>query len=359
MVTATLIRTEKASADDAYNAFSDLAFHGGTWWLAFRSGTGHVSPAGEIVVMCSADCSAWEQHARIEVQGVDLRDPKLFVSRGRLLVLAFSLDHHDPRFRRFRPADSYFFDVDGKEVARFSQGDHVDILWNAREVGGKVYATGYSFTDGHYRMRLWRAGGVEGPWDVVHAFEDDPLPLPPNLGFTEACIVPREGERMALFCRTDGDSLARLPKGLAPWWQAHRGYWKRKRAAGRCPGRQGGDWFVVGTAGAPYTRWDLKPHEMYLKGPAAIAMDGGFLVVGRHAGHGDRLKRVVLFHYDGEFHELLTLAGGNDGSYAGMAWHPERAGELVVSFYSDHERLGTPLAGKANDVWVSRIAVKS
>ena len=65
----------------------------------------------------------------------------------------------------------------------------------------------------------------------------------------------------------------------------------------------------------------------------------------------------VLYHYDGEFHPLLTLGSGRDGSYAGLCSSQTEPGVMLVSFYSDHARMKTPLQGKANDIWVSRIKI--
>ena len=245
----------------------------------------------------------------------------------------------------------------GGDIACFDGKIHGDLLWSAKEVNGKVLATGYSFKDGHYRMRLWQANGLEGPWSVLDAFDE--RVIPPNTGFTEACLVPREDGTLVAFCRVDGDSVTRRRRGLRPAWKAFRAYRDRKRASLQPPNRGKVEWFAIGMATPPYTSWEMTTHRIYLKGPAAIPWRNGYVVAGRFMNRGDRLRQVTLFHYDGAFHPLLALAEGRDGSYPGLAWHPERENELIMSYYSDHERLGTPGGGKSNDAWVSRVLVEN
>ena len=62
----------------------------------------------------------------------------------------------------------------------------------------------------------------------------------------------------------------------------------------------------------------------------------------------------------GSFNLLHTLVTGRDGSYAGLQWNPKDPNELIVSFYSDHERIKgwrRFINNPSNDIWVARLII--
>lgn len=368
--TAELLSLTRVSGDAGYNAFTDLAFYAGYFWLAYRTGARHVSPHGRVVVQRSRDGLAWEAVATIAREGLDLRDPRLAVVGGRLVLLAFSLRYYKTRPMRFEGGDSFFYRWDGNafELAgTFPFAEHDQVLWALTEVAGTILVSGYKFPLGHFRMSVWRAARLAGPWTRLWTAPENEIP--PNMGFTEADFVRAGGpysapprERLALLCRVDGDSFHRV-RGVRQKFRARRAYKTRKRAATLPPDPGFKDWTIVATAAPPFNQWTLQVHRLYLKGPRAIFLPGraaGLLVVGRYQAAPRAPKQVQLFHYTaGEgFRPLLALAEGKDGSYAGLCWDPGRPRELLVSFYSDHARVGTAVEGKQNDVWVARVAIR-
>ena len=74
-------------SDGAHNAFTDLAYFNGAYYLGFRHGETHASLDGEIRVMRSADMKTWEPCGTIDTAGDD-RDAKL-IAVGDTLYLYF------------------------------------------------------------------------------------------------------------------------------------------------------------------------------------------------------------------------------------------------------------------------------
>ncbi len=373
MPVAKLVSLTRVSGETGYNAFTDLTFYEGYFWITYRTGTRHVSPDGQVIVQRSRDGYHWEIVECIQHLGEDLRDPRLRVIEGRLILLAFSLRYYKTRPMRFEGGDSYFYEYMREQdqsqggfqlVGTFSFSDYGYILWDVTKIREFFLVTGYEFPLGHFRMSLLKSTTLQGPWTRLWTAPEHVLP--PNLGFTETDIINPfgvsavEGERdayLTLFCRTDPDSFHRV-RGFTRKKRARKALKKRKEEIAILPDPGTRDWFGVATASPPFEKWELQLHRIYLKGPRAIEYGKNFIVVGRHIDAPKAPRKVKVFHYDGEFHPLLTLAEGKDGSYAGLCWDPENEDELLVSFYSDHARLGTPLEGKVNDVWVARLQIR-
>nr|MDO8119629.1 hypothetical protein [Candidatus Sigynarchaeota archaeon] len=61
-MSAELLSCTRVNPEDEYCAFTDLKAWNGFYWVAYRTGTGHVSPEGKISVCRSAmtrSCRAW------------------------------------------------------------------------------------------------------------------------------------------------------------------------------------------------------------------------------------------------------------------------------------------------------------
>jgi len=81
---AELLGIERLFADGYHNAFTDLTFWKGHYYLSFRTAQTHaVSPAGDVVVYRSFDLKRWDLCVRFDTGGDD-RDPKLIDAGDRL-----------------------------------------------------------------------------------------------------------------------------------------------------------------------------------------------------------------------------------------------------------------------------------
>ncbi|MCK4465905.1 MAG: hypothetical protein KAU83_09350, partial [Bacteroidales bacterium] len=78
-----------------HNAFTDLTFFNGQFYLAFRNGAGHAPPpppSGRVIVLRSVDGISWEREATLVVPGVvHQADPKFLHVDGRLFVYTLTL----------------------------------------------------------------------------------------------------------------------------------------------------------------------------------------------------------------------------------------------------------------------------
>ncbi len=90
---AELVSVQRIWDQAPHNAFTDLIRFKDVWYCTFREGDGHVSTAGSIRVIRSADGESWESAAHLPPKpGRDLRDPKLSVAPdGRLMLVGFEV----------------------------------------------------------------------------------------------------------------------------------------------------------------------------------------------------------------------------------------------------------------------------
>jgi hypothetical protein len=84
---AELVKVAKIWDRAPHNAFTDLARWNGTFYCAFREGTGHVSADGKIRVLKSKDADLWDPAALVALAGYDLRDAHLSVTPDNKLML--------------------------------------------------------------------------------------------------------------------------------------------------------------------------------------------------------------------------------------------------------------------------------
>ncbi|HCQ03555.1 MAG TPA: hypothetical protein DIT99_23965, partial [Candidatus Latescibacteria bacterium] len=74
-------------SDGWHNAFTDLQWFKGKYYVCFRNGLSHVSPEGKVVVIASDDLYRWERvGVPVNTTGDD-RDPHLIVAEDRLYVI--------------------------------------------------------------------------------------------------------------------------------------------------------------------------------------------------------------------------------------------------------------------------------
>ncbi len=132
----------------------------------------------------------------------------------------------------------------------------------------------------------------------------------------------------------------------------------RREADDRC------SWF--GCSRAPYTQWQWRDLGVMIHAPVVLQVKGEWLVAGRSrpadlppgtvppdSGAHTTLWRLVP---DARPEPLLTVPSAGDCSYCGLALAP--AGEVLMSYYSQHERL--PLDGRQPtpaDIFLARIRV--
>lgn len=291
---ASLVSLARIGDDAPHSAFTDLVRHGEEWVCVFREGAGHVSPDGSIRVLGSGDGKDWRTLARVRMEGVDLRDPKVSVAPGgRLMLLAAGAF---PDGQPMRHQTFVWYSGNGGEWTEPREVGEKDVwVWRATWNRGVAYGVGYP-TRGAPGVRLYRRES-DGSFALLKRdlFDEGE----PN----EAAIVFEPDGRAVCLLRRDGTGEA-----------AHG---------------------VVGVARPPYTEWSWKVLDRQIGGPALLRLPDGRLIAGVRI-YQPEVKTVIcaLEVECGLIRELLTLPSGGDTSYPGLVWHD---GLLWVSYYSSHE----------------------
>ena len=277
-----------------HNAFTDLIHFKDRWLCVFREGTKHVSEDGAVRILESKDGNTWTSAGRLEIAGLDVRDPKItLTSDGRLMVTTAAAD------RKVKPVTHQsvvWFSKDGRDWGKPLNVGELDFwLWRVQWHKGQAYSVGYTTGDratGFTRLYRSRDG---------KEFET----LVPTL-FSEG--YPNESSLVFL---KDGTALCLLRRDL---------------------GSKTGQ---LGSAKPPYTEWTWKDLGVRIGGPEFIQIPGGRLIGVVRLYDGTTRTSIVEIHpEDGRLTELEKLPSSGDSSYAGLEW---RDGQLWISYYSSHE----------------------
>ena len=283
---------EKIWDQGEYNSFTDLTRFRDRWVCTFREGVAHAGDNGSVRVIASEDGRVWEPMAFLTEDGIDLRDPKAFITPDGTLALLVGgtvYGHGGDDVRRSMVSLSR----DGREWTSWRQvvpDGHW--LWRVTWHGGYGYGVS-KLGDGDVPKHgfLWRTtDGLE--YEQIHAFRV-PAMSETTLRFT------RDDEAVALSRRTG-------PGGGNAW---------------------------VGSSVPPYTVWAWRETGYAVGGPNFLIMpDRRLWATSRLYG---KEARTALFRMtlDG-IEPVLVLPSGGDTSYAGMVWHD---GRLWLSYYSSHE----------------------
>lgn len=140
---ATVLRQTTVVRDGMHNAFTDLVYWQGCYWVSYRKGAGHVSMDGAACLSVSADGERFREVAQIKVSG-DNRDPKLVpMADGRLaMVFPTWVGGHTARHLQ----QMVSFSHDG-----FTWSDPQPIyqphwwLWRVTAYGGRYYSPAYTY----------------------------------------------------------------------------------------------------------------------------------------------------------------------------------------------------------------------
>ena len=291
-----LVSVTKIWDEGPHNAFTDLLRFNDEFYCCFREGTTHVSGDGKVRVLKSESGDRWQSTGLITLPDADLRDPKLLVTRGRLMVIAAaarkapgeSVTHHQTM--AWQSQDGWQWG-EGREV-----GEKDFWLWRVAWHGDTAYGVGYgtqkdnpfvrlySSRDGfNYETLVDKLAADGGPNESALVFLDD-------AGQTALCLLRRDGKPNT---------------GL------------------------------LGTSKPPYKDWTWKDTGKQIGGPAMLRLPDGRLIAAVRLY--DKAPHTSLCWVDpatGKLTECLPLPSGGDCSYAGMLVHDQL---LWVSYYSTHE----------------------
>lgn len=302
---ATVIR------DGMHNAFTDLQYWQGAYWVGYRKGAGHVSNDARAIVAVSYDRQRFQEVASIRVPG-DVRDPKLLPLNDRRMALYFpSWSDGYARVERngrtyFAPLEQYItFTDNGQDWERPVRIlDPFKWLWRIRVHQGRFYALIQDLT-----------APFEETGQHIHQLE---------LAVSDDLLTWK--------------TLARVGDGLNEsdiHWRPDGEAWIVSRTSR-------GAFSVFASAKAPYTDWTTIDMQPLVHAPIMLEHQGTLYVMGRSnattegitdaafEGAGMSMWRVTR----GKLEPVLRFPASGDCSYPGLI--RDHQGRICVSYYSQH-----------------------
>ena len=301
---ARILRQVTVVRDGNHNAFTDLQYWQGCYWVTYRKGAGHVSMDGGVTLSVSADRTRFREVAHAHTPG-DNRDPKLLpVSEDRMAW------YFPSWVRGYEAGDlqQYItFSGDGyvweKPIPILLPGNW---LWRVRRHDDRYYGLIQNLTG------EWVHEGTPHQLDV--AVSDDLL---------EWEVIARVGDEFGL---NESDIH----------WQDDGEAWIVSRSAVK----HFGSCFC--SAKPPYTDWQVTEMAPMVHAPVFLRCEGELYVAGRNMPivEGDitfpfKSAGVGLWRVErGTLEPVLRIPATGDCSYPGMVADPE--GRVFLSYHSQH-----------------------
>ena len=204
---------KKVYSDGRHNAFTDMEYWKGYYYVAFRNGGGHGNPGdGRIIVIRSHDLKSWDVCAQLSTgDNHDDRDPALLNLGDELGVYFFSASPKqlgrplyetdaNARYTNIHHQSSASFTSDGTSWSS-PQTIYEDqwTMWQVERFGDTSYGTACATPGEEGRLKLARS--TDGrTWETVSAI--------PRHKFknTEAGLWMTKDERMRIVIRVWDDS---------------------------------------------------------------------------------------------------------------------------------------------------------
>ncbi len=302
--------------DGEHNAFTDLTYFRGRYYLCFRScPEGHMLfTTSRIRVLVSDDgVTDWAQVLEFGVPARDVRDPHLLVFGERLFVYAGTWlvpDNDGPRDMNDHLGFAAWTD-DGIswQGPQMLEGTYGHYIWRAAAHAGKAYLCG--------RRRsqfgpLPADGEDRSVREAVMLESDDGL-----VWHTAGLFAADHGNETAFQFTADGSVLA-LARGE---------YDMEARVCRSVP---------------PYSNWERKTLGQNVGGPMLERWGDEWLVGGRRMSDPDNPRMVLWWLRDDSLHEAAELPSGGDTSYPGFVALDDSRG--LLSYYASHEGSGRSVA---------------
>ncbi len=296
--------------DGMHNAFTDLQYWQGAYWVSYRKGAGHTSMDAHAVVSVSHDRSRFTELATSRVKG-DVRDPKLLPIHDDRMAMYFP-SWTEGSGREERDGKTYYKPL--QQFITFSNNGHDweppqpilepnMWLWRIRRHEGKYYALVQNLAgpcdDGNPPHQLDLAVSDDLlHWDIIARVGD---------GLNESDIV----------WRPDGEA-----------WIVSR------TAKGR--------YSVFASAQPPYTDWQTIDMTPMVHAPIMLEHEGELYVAGRSRPETEGITdapfngaSMSLWQVTrGELKPVLRFPATGDCSYPGFIKDPD--GNICISYYSQH-----------------------
>ena len=295
-----------------HNAFTDLIRFKNRFYCSFREGASHVGSKGKngkVRILTSKDGKQWESIVLLEVDGVDLRDPKLSVTpEQKIMVIMAGATFNENVIEELYPMVSFSgtsgksFSAPEKSIIDPAISPSKDWIWRVTWHKGVGYAINYQLKEnGPNRSLLKRDAWLVYLMKTVDGkyFENvsqlDVLDLP-----NEATVrFDRNDNAYVLVRKEAGDKMGVLAK-----------------------------------SSFPYVNWEYNNLNFRLGGPNFIFLDDDKLIVGTRLYESITSTGILITDLNGKVIKTIKLPGSGDTSYPGMLMYKNK---LWISYYSSHE----------------------
>jgi hypothetical protein len=292
-----------------HNAFTDITFFKGKLYIVFREGDGHIpnkdnTGNGIIRILSSVSGEFWESEAVLQLEGIDLRDPKISVTPKKRLMIVMGGSKYENG--QLKSIGSYVAFSD-PNATKFSQPEPIvleesiksdfDWLWRVTwydKTGyGVVYQSNVDGEKGKNKAVLVKTTkGTE--YEVVTELDVDGTP-------NEATVRFISGGEMLILIRREGDDKMGM----------------------------------LGSSKAPYTDWSWEKLDFRLGGPNFEIIPINKILIGTRVYSEEGNYTALLLGKKNEpYKEVMRLPSGGDNSYMGIF---TISGYVWVSYYSSHE----------------------
>ncbi len=306
-----ILSVERIFNNGEHNAFTDLCFFKGNYYLTFRScPDGHmVFPSSSIIILSSSDGKDWRQVHRFNVANRDTRDPHFLVFKKKLFVYTGTWycesDHPDEEQRDLNQHLGYcVWSDDG-------------LKWNGPEMLEGTYGQ-YVWRAATYKNKVYLCARRKHQFAVMPGYEDSHL-------ITEAAMLSSTDginfTKAAMFQTEDGDETAFL-------------FEKNSELVALT--RRGTSNAEICRSMPPYKEWKRKDLGQYLSGPLLVKWLDQYFIGGKEFIKEDSTQTAFYWLDNDSLVKAVELPSGGDNSYPGFVRLSEN--HVMVSYYSSHEK---------------------
>lgn len=305
------VTTYKIWDKAGHQAFTDLIRFKNAFYCSFREGESHVATgiSGKIRILKSKDGKVWTSAALLQINSLDLRDPKLSITPdGRLMITLAGAVFNNGVPTVLIPMSSFSdkngtdFSIPVKAVLDPAINPSKDWIWRVTWHKGIGYGVNYQLRENAKD----RATLKNDAWELYVMKTTDGINFQ-NVKKLDVKDLPNE-------------STIRFDK-------AGQMYVLIRREAKDKMG-------VLATSNSPFSEWKHQTLKYRLGGPNFIFLDNDRLLVGTRDYTSDPVTVLHTTDLNGNIIKSLKLPSSGDNSYTGLVVFKKK---LWVSYYSSHE----------------------
>ena len=298
-----------------YSAFTDLLRFNNAFYCSFRVGVKHAGyeDYGKVRIIKSSDGVNWKNIALLEINNLDLRDPKLSVTPdGHIMVIMAGAF-----FDIYNSAKDLYpmVSFSNQNGDKFGKPKKVSLDQNIQPSKDWIWRVTWNDNVGYginYQLKTNNKDRSKLDKDAWLLY----------------LLKTNDGK---YFEKVSQLEVHHLPNESTIRFDKHENMYVLVR-------RESGDKMgVLAKSSYPYTNWNYTNLDFRLGGPNFLFLNDNNLVIGTRK-YSEKISTCLLVtNLDGKVLKEIELPSGGDTSYPGMVIHDEK---LWVSYYSSHE--GTP-----------------